>query len=330
MALVQFPQRDWKAPVAHGVMFHHFHGRRFPRVQGSISCQDLEAILQCIGLRRILSPTEWLEKLETDRLDEWDRCLTFDDGLLCQFEVVLPLLERYRLKAFWFVYSSVFEGQINLGKLEIYRAFRCRFFATIDDFYTSFFQRVFGAGFAKKTSEVATEARIQQMTSVFPFYSVNDAKFRLVRDLVLGRQEYEAIMDEIIQEHGIDMDELSKDLWMSDAQLRYLTGQGHMVGLHSYSHPTTLAELSYTQQREEYQKNYQHILAVCGGAPMAMAHPANSYGKETIEILRELGILCGFRSNMLPPHPGGQTNPSRYEMAREDDANVLKVLRGSR
>jgi peptidoglycan/xylan/chitin deacetylase (PgdA/CDA1 family) len=319
-----------EASIAHGVMFHHFHGGRHSRVQGSISEEDLEGILQFIGVQHTLTPAEWLEKLDTDRLDERDLCLTFDDGLLCQFEVALPLLERYRLKAFWFVYSSVFEGQIELGKLEIYRAFRCKFFPTIDDFYTGFFQKVFEAGFAKKTSEVVTEARIQQMTNVFPFYSVNDAKFRLVRDLVLGRQEYEGIMDEMIQEHGVDRDELSKDLWMSNAQLRYLNDQGHMVGLHSYSHPTTLAGLSYANQREEYQKNYQHILAVCGQAPMAMAHPANSYSKETIKILMELGIRCGFRSNMLPPHPGGQPNLSRYEMAREDDANILRMLGGSR
>jgi peptidoglycan/xylan/chitin deacetylase (PgdA/CDA1 family) len=168
------------------------------------------------------------------------------------------------------------------------------------------------------------------MLSIFPFYSVNDVKFRVIRDHVLGRREYERLMDLIIQEQGVTLYELSRDLWMSDAQLRYLTEEGHMVGLHSYSHPTELASLPYTEQREEYQKNYQHLRRACGRPPVAVAHPTNSYSKESIEILEALDIRCGFRSNMTPPDSGGQCNPNRYEMAREDHANLIRVLGVSR
>ena len=311
-------------------MFHHFHGGQHQQTQGSISVKDLDVILKFLDVQQFLTPTEWLEKLAGDRLSQKDLCLTFDDGLLSQFDVALPLLEKYRLKAFWFVYSGVFEGQVHLGKLEIYRAFRCQFFPTIDDFYTMFFRRVFDTEFVEKTSEVLTEARIGQMLSVFPFYSENDVKFRLIRDHVLERQNYETLMDTIIQEHGLDMSELGKSLWMTDAQLKYLTDQGHEVGLHAYSHPTVFAELPYSDQQDEYQKNYQHILGVGGRSPMAMAHPTNSYSKETIEILAGLGIRCGFRSNMVPPDMGGQPNPNRYEMAREDHANIQQMLGASK
>jgi len=214
-------------------MFHHLHGGQHKPVQGSISQENLEAILQFVGVQQFLTPMQWLEKLDSDRLDPEDLCLTFDDGLLCQFDIALPLLEKYRLNAFWFVYSGVFEGQIQLGKLEIYRAFRCQYFPNIDDFYTVFFERVFDAGFSEKISEVVTEARIRQMISVFPFYSVNDVRFRLVRDLVLGRQEYELIMDGLIHDRGPSLHELAKGLWMSDEHLKYLADQGHVVGLHS-------------------------------------------------------------------------------------------------
>lgn len=311
-------------------MFHHFHGGLHQPTQGSISVEDLNAILQFVDVQHIITPTDWLEKLDSDRLDPTDLCLTFDDGLLSQFDIALPLLEKYRLKAFWFVYSGVFEGQIQLGKLEIYRAFRCQFFSTVDDFYTMFFRRIFDTKFGEKASEVLTKFRIGQMLNTFPFYSENDVKFRLIRDLVLERLEYENFMDTIIQEHGLDISELGKSLWMSDANLEYLTDHGHEVGLHSYSHPTVFAELPYTDQQEEYQKNYQHILSVSRRSPMAMAHPTNSYSKETIEILTGLGIHCGFRSNMVPPNLREQPNPNRYEMAREDHANIQQMLGASK
>ena len=112
--------------VAHGIMFHHFHDEKHPRGQGSISGDDLDRLLKYIGIQRFLSPAEWLEKLEKNQLQEKEVCLTFDDGLLCQMEVALPVLEQYHLQAFWFVYSGVFEG--NLENLEIYRLFRTKFF----------------------------------------------------------------------------------------------------------------------------------------------------------------------------------------------------------
>ena len=311
-------------------MFHHFHGRRHQIVQGSISQNDLEDILNFVGIDRFLTPIQWLDKLDSNRLGPQDLCLTFDDGLLCQFDIALPLLEKYRLNAFWFIYSGVFshnsEEQLKVGNLEIYRAFRCNYFSDINDFYTDFFRQAFESGFAKKASEVVTDARIHQFRNDFPFYSENDVKYRLIRDVVMDRQEYEYIMDGLIRQHSTDLQELSKGLWMTDDQLRYLADRGHEVGLHSYSHPTALTTLPHPDHKEEYQLNYEHILRVCGSPPVTVAHPTNSYDQETIQILAELGITCGFRSNMASAGAIGQLNPNRYELAREDHSNIQQMV----
>jgi hypothetical protein len=52
-----------------------------------------------------------------------------------------------------------------------------------------------------------------------------------------------------------------------------------------------------------------------------MSHPCNSYNDATLVILRELGIVLGFCSNMLRP-----IAPSPLEYPREDHANLLKRL----
>ena len=132
--------------VPHGIMFHHFHNEKHLKTQGSISAEDLEKILDYVGRERILSPLEWLERLAENKLSSEDICLTFDDGLLSQIDVALPVLEHYGLKALWFVYSGVFEGQLE--NLEIYRFFRTKYFENIDDFYNLFFQKVSESGMA--------------------------------------------------------------------------------------------------------------------------------------------------------------------------------------
>lgn len=304
-------------------MFHHFRGGRHPNVQGSISQQDFERIIRFLDPRRILTPFKWLEKVDEGCPNASDLCLTFDDGLLSQYEIARPVLEKYRLTAFWFVYSCVFEGE--LAKFEVYRAFRCRFFPDVDAFYATFFRSV-SDELGVNTHDAVSEKDIERFRKSYPFYSVNDARFRLLRDRVLTNAGYEHVMDELIQERGLSLTDLAAGLWMSNDHLRHLSGDGHVVGLHSYSHPMVLGDLPYERQREEYERNSMHLKRVCGTAPIVVAHPANSYSDQTIEILKGLGVRCGFRANMAPRREGEALNPSPLELAREDHANIMPAL----
>lgn len=285
---------------------------------------ELESILRYVGHERILSPLEWLEKLKNNSLKEDDLCLTFDDGLRCQKEIALPVLEYLNIKAFWFVYSSVFEGQY--ANLEIYRLFRTKFFDNINEFYDVFFDKALEAGFAERISCIMNEKAIDKQIQLFPFYSINDIKFRLVRDKVLGVRNYEMIMDSIIAEHNLYKTDLANNLWMSNKDLIYLNNTGHVLGLHSYSHPTVIADLSYEDQYEEYVRNSNHLKSICGINPVAMSHPCNSYDENSILILKELNIQCGFRSNMYPNTQRNRLYPSKYELPREDHANIIRSL----
>ena len=198
--------------IEHGIMFHHFHDAKHPKGPGSISQENLENILEFIDPHRILTPLEWIEKLEGNKLSRDHLCLTFDDALLCQIDIALPVLEKYNLKAFWFVYSSVFEGYLE--KMEVYRFFRINLFQNIDDFYDIYFRKIFDSVFSEKAREVLEKKEIKKIIEIFPCYSVNDVKFRLIRDRALKKGEYESIMDEIINEYGINISDISKNLWM--------------------------------------------------------------------------------------------------------------------
>ncbi len=121
-----------------GVMFHHFHLKNNQKLgQGSINKNEFEKII--IYLKKnyeILSPAEWLNKLEKKNLKKKDICITFDDALLSQYNIALKILNKYRLKAFWFVYSSVFNGMID--DFEIHRKFRSKYFKNFNGFFKNF------------------------------------------------------------------------------------------------------------------------------------------------------------------------------------------------
>src|SRR4051794_18619226 len=97
--------------AAHGIMFHHFHdddvdlegGIGHPAGQGSISADTLRAMIQSIGPTRILPAHEFLHRAVAGKLTDHHVCLTFDDNLMCQYDVAVPVLEEFGLTAFWFV-----------------------------------------------------------------------------------------------------------------------------------------------------------------------------------------------------------------------------------
>ena len=79
----------------------------------------------------------FFDRFLQNNLDKNNVCLTFDDAIKSQIDVALPVLEDLKIKSFFFVYSSIFEGQPD--NLEIYRYFRTNYFESINQFYNKFY-----------------------------------------------------------------------------------------------------------------------------------------------------------------------------------------------
>jgi peptidoglycan/xylan/chitin deacetylase (PgdA/CDA1 family) len=311
-------------PQPHGIMFHHFHDENHPVGQGSISAAQFSTIISRLGRNRILSCEEWMSRALGGTLRKGDLCFTFDDNLRCQFDIAFPIMKALGITAFWFVYNSVLQGALE--RLEIYRYFRNTQFASINDFYHCFFEHL--AGRADNSCEYRDEVEAALADFVpadylkdFVFYTDDDRKFRFLRDQVLGVERYNRIMDRMIELAGFDASQLVDALWMDDECIRELKINGHIIGLHSYSHPTNIASMDRSEQEREYRTNYDYLSTLLGAKPLTMSHPCNSYNADTLEILSKLGIQLGFRANMVAT-PGAGV----LEMPRQDHSNVLKVL----
>ena len=120
-------------------MFHHFHDDRIhTKGQGSIDRDDLSNIIKFIGRKNILDADIFFEKLKNKKLKDNDVCLTFDDAIKSQIDIALPVLEDFRIKSFFFVYTSVFEGKPD--NLEFFRFFRMNYYNNVNEFYSEFYE----------------------------------------------------------------------------------------------------------------------------------------------------------------------------------------------
>ena len=94
-------------------------------------------ILNFIGFKNILNADIFFEKSKNNTLKDNEVCITFDDSVKCQIDVALPVLEDLKIKSFFFVYTSIFEGKPDY--LELFRYFRTNYFENINEFYEEFY-----------------------------------------------------------------------------------------------------------------------------------------------------------------------------------------------
>lgn len=296
-------------------MFHHFHDDAgFKPGQGSLTANDLERILDYLGPNRVLSAREWARRALANQLSPNDVCLTFDDALRCQYEIALPVLHSRGITAFWFIYTATLSG--DTPRLEAYRRFRCEYFNTIEDFYHFFFQ-IAENQFSDKQIAKALNEMPDDYLSDFAFYTVMDRKFRYVRDKILTPEQYERIMTAAMDGRNTTIEQLSTGVWLEIAHIRDLHAKGHVIGLHSHSHPTLMEAKGLDEQRQEYKTNRDILADIVNESPWTMAHPCNSYSQATLDALRKMGIVLGFRSNMA------KREASMLEIPRIDAADVL-------
>ncbi len=307
--------------VSHGVMFHHFHGNGHAASQGSISAAELARLLDYLGSERILGAQEWQERALAGQLGSDELCLTFDDALRSQIDVALPVLEERGLTAFWFVYSDAFGTPVR--NVEIFRAFRHDCYPDIEAFYREFEAKVRESEYADTAEKAISIGLADSHLSEFGFYSCSDRRFRYLRDKVLGKVAYEDLMVGLMAASNYNVEAARRHLWMSEDDLFKLHCNGHVVGLHSFTHPTELKLLSQEEQMQEYAANKEHLEKVLGSPVIAMSHPCNSYDSETLSILNGLGIRLGFRSNMA------LLDGSLFECPREDHT-MLMLQMGAR
>ena len=311
----------------HGIMFHHFHDDGIhTKGQGSIDKDDFYKMINFIGRNNILDADIFFEKFKNNKLKEKEVCLTFDDAIKCQIDVALPVLEELKIKSFFFVYTSMFEGKPD--NLEIFRYFRMNYFNNVDEFYNSFYQVL---DKDLKTFFEDNNDKIKATKIKFPPYSIEDIKFRLVRDIFLTKSQYEETMLLMFKEKQFNYKDFFKKLFFQKDDLKTLDSLGHLVGLHSHNHPTLLEKLNYDEQKDEYEKclsSISNILDKPKNEIKYMSHPCGSYNKDTFEILKELGIELGFKQIMtIEPEKGmKKINNSFLEIARQDHAEIYKRM----
>tara|TARA_B100000963_G_C22631317_1_gene675082 strand:- start:2026 stop:2994 length:969 start_codon:yes stop_codon:yes gene_type:complete len=312
----------------HGVMFHHFHdNKKHIKSQGSINKSMLIKLINFIGRKNIIDADEFLKKFQRNELKKNHVCLTFDDSLKCQFDIAKPVLDKFNIKAFFFVYTASLENELNY--IEIFRYFRSKFYKNINIFYKDFFSYLEKKYSKAKVDNFFKKNRYERIKwkKKFKFYSNQDINFRLIRNKFFSDKDYLKIMLGLIKEKGLDINKLKNKFNLNKKEILRLHKSGHLIGLHTHSHPFQLNKLNYSIQKREYQINKKILEKITKTKILSVAHPCGSYNKNTLKILNSLGVEIGFKQIMTKESFMKKINNSKFEIAREDHSKIVSKLK---
>jgi len=307
--------------MKYGVMFHHFHDDNlYPSAKnsGSISATDFHSIIDYIEENyNLISPNEFTKKISNKTINDSDVCLTFDDSLKCQFDIAYPELKKRKLKAFFFVYSSLFSNKPPL--LEFIRDFKLFYFKNIDEYYDCFFETI-RLNYNLQYNSLLREFKDDYLSS-YVFYTLNDKKYRFLRDEILKDIYFEVLIG-LMELKNYSIENRKSALFMTIENIKTLSNDGNIIGLHSHNHSTSFDQLSYKEQLKEYTLNYDFLTSVTNKKITSMSHPLGKYNDDTLRILKKLGITIGFRDSLFPSNI-----LSNLEIPREDHSNVLRLIK---
>ena len=298
-------------------MFHHFHDNKlFFNSPGSITANQFQKIIDFIGRINIIDADLFLLKLQNNALSKKDICITFDDALKCQYKIAIPILEKMKIKAFFFVPT----GLINSKKItpEIVRHFIYVYCKGMK-FFFNLFEKNCGLNLEKFYSKNINKIKILKRNK---FYSVEDIKYRLIRDS-LKEDRFNEIISNLFKIKKYNYNSLISKTYMNIRDIKEIHNKNHVIGLHSHSHQMTTLFSKTNNLITDYKKNISEIkkiLSVKNNEIKSMSFPFGVYNKKTLQILKKLNIKAGFLSDM------SSTKKSNLEMPRNNHVYVMREM----
>lgn len=230
--------------------------------------------------------------------------ITFDDGLLCQFEIACPILKKLAVPAIFFVNSLPFNGEpLLIHKLHYIRANTkpTILWEKIKRQYEYFTKEAFDENAFKFTTELWKKH--------YPYDNDFDSarvKYILGRDtLPVSLQNF--VINNIFLELEPDKKSFIEKYYMNEEHLKELSRFGNGIGIHTHSHlPGPLLTQKNTAKLE-VENCYRYLDGFLPGKIHGISYPYGDVVPAVIKASQSLGLEYGmtleqsFNENLIDP-----------------------------
>jgi len=244
--------------------------------------------------------------------------LTFDDGFVDHYEVVLPVLATRGLGGVFFLAhdaSGDTPRVLGVHKTHFLMA------ALGSD--------AFGDAVLGECRAAARAARSSEAT-VFGLDRWEHADERAIKDLLnyeLPIDEAERVLDVLFERHLGSQDEFARGLYLRAPMIAEMCRAGMVFGYHTRSHKM-LSRLSPAEQAVELRDGVAWVRALTGQARVSFCYPwggPGTYTSASLDILASAGYSVAFNTVRRRIAVGAD---HRYELPRVDTRDLPPYTAG--
>jgi peptidoglycan/xylan/chitin deacetylase (PgdA/CDA1 family) len=254
------------------LIFHRVLPAPDPLFPGEIDAARFDAICRWLGTWfRVLPLDEAVHRLARGTLPARAACITFDDGYADNHDQALPILQRHRLPASFFVATSFLGG----GRM-------------FNDTVIEAIRRAPGPHLDLSPLGLGGLARFDLRTPAGRSACIGQV-LRVVKYLPLPQRT--EVVERIASACGRPA--MPSDLMMTPEQVRAMHRAGMVIGAHTRTHPI-LARMDVQGMRDEIEGGKRELEAIVGAPVTLFAYPNGKpdedYSAASVQVVREAGF----------------------------------------
>jgi peptidoglycan/xylan/chitin deacetylase (PgdA/CDA1 family) len=211
--------------------------------------------------------------------------LTFDDGLRCQYEHAVPVLERFGIEGIFFLPGRPFAEGIPLT---LHRWHWLRSETAPIDLYGSVAESLDELGLADRLS--AVEA--MEVTEKFFWDDLETRKLKYLFNVLLNDEEQGRLVDQLLVRHVEQDRGYFERLYLTSAQVVELDRR-HALGAHGYSH-AALARMTASAIESDILRNLSVLEKLAGRRPVTISYP-HGFAETVSPMVFDVAERCGLR-----------------------------------
>lgn len=224
--------------------------------------------------------------------------ITFDDGLKCQYDLALPVLDEINVPGLFFVNTMPYDSE---QPLLVHKVHWCQSQMSEQAFFDEVikqFEHYVGKTFSWEDFVHLTE----KVTKQYPFDNLKTGlvKYLLNRDILpckLREQIIDAVFSHIVKDKKAFVDKF----YLSKDQIKVLYRRNYL-GFHGHSH-RSMAILSEDELKDEFTKGIKTMKQMFHQPDFKLYTVSYPHGSKSdvsplvYRLSKEAGFECGFTMN---------------------------------
>jgi len=287
------------------LIFHRVHAAPDPLFPFEPDAQRFESLMRFVAKTfRVMTLGDAVDHLALDTLPPRSLVITFDDGYADNAKVALPILQRFGLRATFFVSTGFLDGG-RMWNDSVIECLRSSSREMVD--LTAY-------GLGQK-----------------PLRMIDDR--RQCVDVLLPRIKYLSLQDRakavIDLQRLCGIGELPSDLMMSSEQVRSMYRAGMEIGAHTVNHPI-LTSLAAVDAEREIRDGRDALESILDASVDVFAYPngkpGQDYDSSHVGIVKKLG----FRAAVSTAPGVSRVGDDMFQLPRHTPWGRSTVLWGGR